>query len=371
MLTLGYYTQMKLRNYFYYCMIMLLVSCKGREHDPLAFVPPVFPETKQVKVTVLNNDFLFRMAYKMADLGDYLILSDYDVQGVIQIFDKKTGDHVRSFGSVGRGPGEFIINPIIQVNEDRSVLYAYEGVNGQNRLRGYYINDVLHKSAPYPFMEQPVSLSIKDGNQYPGIASNFLFWRDKRLFFSSVNHRMELHDSAGKVLSLYDRFPECAKPSETDSSIFRTSYLGAPVALKPDMSRFVVASDLGCIVEIFRVVESNRIEKVTEKRFFRPEYKIIQNAIIHPIDRKTIAGITKLSVTNSQIYARYIGSVYVEGLGHENLNQIAVFDWEGEPICLYVLDWNIYNFVVDAQQNRCYLVGTDAGGEVQLGFFDL
>ena len=117
-----------------------------------------------------------------------------------------------------------------------------------------------------------------------------------------------------------------------------------------------------------KIDESNQIEAIKEKRFFKP----VCDIWVNPIDRKTIYGVGQFSVTNDYIYAKYYGNVYIEGdLDWYDERRIAVFDWEGEPVCLYALDWDVYSFVVDEERNRCYLVGADEEGEVQLGFFDL
>jgi len=159
-------------------------------------------------------------------------------------------------------------------------------------------------------------------------------------------------------------------PPDIDSSGFKLCYsLYTFAALKPDMRKFVTSSYMGCILEIFNIDEKGQIENEIEKHFL-PAYYSDNKYAIGFIDRKTIFGISGFSVTDDYIYANYNGSTYVKG---ERIvsKQLAVFDWEGNPVCLYVLDWDVREFVIDTQRNRCYLVGTDAEDEILLGYFDL
>ena len=81
---------------------------------------------------------------------------------------------------------------------------------------------------------------------------------------------------------------------------------------------------------------------------------------------------SELFCTNDYIYAKYEGMLYVDGnIDVSKHRQLALFDWQGNPVRLYVLDWQVETFVVDSLRNRCYLVGIDENEEILLGFFDL
>ena len=137
------------------------------------------------------------------------------------------------------------------------------------------------------------------------------------------------------------------------------------------MRKFVTTSLLGCILEIFNIDASGQIAKGVEKRFLPPIYKDKKSSIGF-IDRKTILGISAFSATDDFIYALYDGRAYVEDEDAWTFpNQIGVFDWEGNPVCIYVLDWGVRSFVIDEQRNLCYLVGINAEKEILLGSFDL
>jgi len=349
---------------------MLLTACRGQGHD--SFTPPVFPETKQVTVTPLLNDFLFDLPNQIEDMGDYLVIMGYRENRFLHIFKKISGAYVKSFATLGRGPGEMVGGPSIRMSEDKSKLFAYQ--RSSNVYWTYNVENIVNDNQVQPVKAEKVTIFLDEGERHPGTITDYLAWKDKRLFMRNRLHRFEVQDTLGNTLYLYDKYPEVPFEQASDSSHFHNSYLHAVLALKPDMSRFVVASYIGCIMEIFTVDSSGKIEKEIEKRFHPPFFTAIPPSFTNFfVSGKTIKGIQDLSVTDEFIYAKYDGSIYYKDQPERSRrNVIAVFDWSGKPIRRYILDWKkFYNFFVDDQQNRCYLIGEDADDEILLGYFDL
>ena len=87
--------------------LFIAVSCGGSPSD-LKYVAPEFKEILNRSVTVLNDEFLYRSI-------DYVVISDSllitafqtpSTSGYFHIFNKYTGKYLKSFGGIGRGPGE-------------------------------------------------------------------------------------------------------------------------------------------------------------------------------------------------------------------------------------------------------------------------
>ena len=348
------------RHFACCCVILLLAACVGGggggERNPLAFSPPVFPVVKQVTVTPFPGDFLLGNAFAMEDMGDYFIVGTYIDKQFLHVFKKESLTFVKSFGSYGQGPGELNSSPKIRFSEDYSELFLYQCANGRYEYWTYDIENVLHDDRVTPRWQENVVLFRDEGAQYPGYGSNFLAWKDRRLFAGSRMHRFEVQDTLGNTLHLYDGYPE-VRPADTEA--FKRNYLHSSLALKPDMTKFAVASGIGCVMEIFTVDASGKIGKDAEKRF-HPPY----------VNGEQFRGFGDISVTDELIYVSYSGRVYSEDGGSFPVT-IGVFDWSGETICSYVLNWKIYRFFVDTQRNRCYLTGIDESDEVLLGYFDL
>lgn len=357
-------------NYLY--LFFLFTACTVQQKEPFSFEPPVFPKTRQVQVVHLFSNFLFGDPTKMVDLRSHLMVRDFMEERYFHIFEKETGVFIKSFANYGRGPGEFLTYPGMEVSNYLGMLYTYEGANGQNRFRSYKVAEILQKEQLYPIVETAPSFTIKEGDQYTGAVLNFLAWKDKRLFIRNRNYRFEVQDTLGDVRCLYDQYPSSAMPPDVDSSALRWAYSrDAVLALKPDLSKFVTTSKIGCILEVFDIDESGQIEKAAEKRFFPPIYRDVKYNISY-IERETIIGISALFATDDYIYAKYEARRYIEGDMDRSLHKrIALFDWEGSPVCLYVLDWEILCFTIDSQVNLCYIVGVDANEEIQLGYFAL
>ena len=357
------------RTFYFCCAVMLLASCNSQQHDPLAFEPPIFPETKQIIVTHLPNDFLFRLPADIVDLGTHLAVQMYHANGFIHIFDKESGVFVKSFGSRGRGPDEFTIPPTIRTNEDKTELYAFQLFNGMHDYWTYDVRNILEDNLVRPVRKEEIVLYLHEGQQYSSSAQDFLAWQDKRLFDIYHFHRFEIQDTLGNTLYTYNEYPKVRLKEKADSIFFRRSYTSAPIALKPDMSKFVTASHTGCIMEIFDLEASGKMEKIVEKRFFPPIFEAMQGNA-YPVAGETVSGMYDLSATDELIFGMYHGKTFYMD-DRDFINTIAVFDWLGNPVRRYDLNWCIESFVVDAKRNRCYLVGVCADEDVVLGYFDL
>ena len=361
------------RSFYFCCVVMLLAACKGRELDPLAFEPPIFPDTLHRTVTCLHNDFLFDNNSLIHDLGTHILTRTFRANltnHYMHIFDKETGAYVKSFGSDGRGPGEFHMNPRIRINEDGTKLYAFQWFGLQDYW-SYDVATILDDKPVRPVREDRIVLYLDEGKRFPGGTNNFLAWQDKRLFVRNHLHRFEIQDTSGNTLYLCNQYPIIPLKQGSDSTVISSSYVYATLALKPDMTKFVITIPTGCIVEIFDIEASGSIEKTIEKRFFLPILgQDSPSQIPSSVEGESIQGIYELFATDEFIYAKYSGKLYY-GNDKYLTNTIAVFDWLGNPIRLYVLDWNIYHFFVDSQRNRCYLIGIDADDEIPLGYFDL
>ena len=361
------------RCFLYSTVVLFLASCRGQEQNLLDFNPPVFPKTEQKVVSPLFNNFLFKPNGTIEDMGDFMVIKHFYENYYLHLFEKETGAYIKSFGSYGRGPGELLTPPILRSNEDKSKLYAFQCGNGMRDYWTYRIEDIVHERLTLPVREEKITFQPMEGERNPGSAINFLAWQDKRLFERRRLHRFEVYDTIGNVLCLYDKYPTVRLNKVSDTTAFHDSYLSAAIALKPDMSRFVIASNIGCILEIFTVDTSGKIEKETEKRFYPPVFTVNKNLMPdYYISGQTILGIDVLSVTDDFIYAKYFGKKYISGEPESyQTNTIAVFDWYGNPIRCYILDWAIECIFVDAKRNRCYLEGINAEDEILLGYFDL
>ena len=294
------------RHFSYRCVILLLAACSNRKQDPLAFTLPVFPETVQVTVTPASDDFLLGGAFSMDDMGEFFIVRTFINNHFLHIYKKEPLTYIKSFCSYGQGPGELIAQPKIRINNDNSELYLFHYLNGGHDLWRYNVENVLQDEGVMPVKQEKIVLFRNEGSPYPGHGSNFLVWKDKRLFAGSFQHRLEVQDTLGNRLDLYDNYPEV--PYQ-DTIAFKGTYATrSTLALKPDLSRFVIATSVGCIMEIFTVDASGKIEKEIEKRFIPPVYKA-KRGLFDYINGQTINGIFGLSVTD-ELIMRYIAGEY-------------------------------------------------------------
>ena len=96
------------------------ISCK----QEIVYEPPVFPKQQQVEVQVLNEQYLFRYANQPLLYDSLLIVGDLNDEAYICIFNRYSGNLIRSFGRRGNGPGELVTPVGYSVDKEKGFLYV-------------------------------------------------------------------------------------------------------------------------------------------------------------------------------------------------------------------------------------------------------
>ena len=126
--------------FFLFLACFAFVQCKkSAESVDEGYAAPVFPETKEITVECLNDSFIFDIG-GIDQLDTLLICSgktdinDY----VFHLFSKNSGAYIKSFGTIGQGPGE-ILWPVMGYStdqkEDKLHRIGADGSGGQRFQR--------------------------------------------------------------------------------------------------------------------------------------------------------------------------------------------------------------------------------------------
>ena len=89
-----------MQKFIFSIFFLAAVSCKKDIYSEITFNVPVFPDSVEVKTTLLNDTIYTKY---IADIGiykDHLILFTPGEDCMFQLYDKKTGEFIREYASM-------------------------------------------------------------------------------------------------------------------------------------------------------------------------------------------------------------------------------------------------------------------------------
>ena len=106
-------------------ILLAIFGCKNDHYVGITFETPEFKDSVYVKTEIFNDTIYTRMAWGMASYKDYIILLANIDECQFQLYNKETGERVKEFGRLGRGPQEILPVSNFHVNESRGILTSY------------------------------------------------------------------------------------------------------------------------------------------------------------------------------------------------------------------------------------------------------
>ncbi|RNC63796.1 6-bladed beta-propeller [Proteiniphilum sp. X52] len=359
---------MKMNYNYILCVLFILffLQCKNQDDSTDAYFPPVFPETQEVVTKRLNDSFIFDTGL-INFIDTFIICSGKtDInEHPFHLFSKKSGDHVRSFGQIGQGPGEIIL-PVSGFSTDRN----------QNKVFFYDTRQFKLTEYSLYYTENEIAVNTKDYMLPPeirNVRSEMFFSLGNNEFLSAYNNSYDtsyrfIKTNIDDTISTYNQYPKLNEPEEfvrVEHAYFAN--LGR-FATKTDGKKFAHATQGGCILEIFDC--SDRITLLQTKRFFEPVYiPPKRKDTMYPfvqVDPNSIHGITSIACTDKYIY-----TIYSDRRGENEYHQIAAFDWYGDPVKLFSFERGIISFVIEDNDKKGYALMRDPDHDVSLVSFDL
>ena len=342
---------MKYRPYLL-LLLFIVIGCNSNPYDK-EYVAPEFKQILDRSVSVLNDEFLFSYTSYITVVDSLLIMGfrTNSTAGYFHIFNKHTGEYLKSFSGIGRGPGELLNEPSFSRSTDptNKKLYVPKDLNSRS-IVVFDISQAIEKEF-VPFEETNGTL----------VAQGYLHFKDD-IFLATDKHgafRYALVNSASDTIAMYHTYPivtEVDRDDETARFAFYRSMSG--VNIKPDKKKFASITSNGLLIEIFDL-SGDIIELLCLRRYIKPLYKIRSSNAVH-VAVKEMAG-CYFTVTDNYLY----GIMYFE---HDQSN-IWVFDWEGLPIKRYQLDKNVYRIAIDEEAGFAYVQIID--DEPSIGRFPL
>lgn len=337
-------------------LLLINNSCSNTKQE---YREPVFEKSIITNNNVLNKNFVFEMG--TMEVVDTLII--YSGRTTISdkafhLFSKNTGAYLSSFGNIGRGYGEITKSLGFSVDKLKRKMFVFD--SGLDKTVSYSLDKVLAGEIDY-------AKEIKLPKIVTNVSSfKFFYLNNSFLATESYSGRFLICSESDSITSsdYYPLLDEPKKYKKVEHSYYL--YTGC-MSVKPSGDMFVHATRGGCIMEIWNY-DGSSISPLIVKRFFKPNYLSFDRDANYPRVQRNDNdpyGISLLSCTNSYIYARY------NNVPSKFTDKIAVFDWEGNPQRIYVVNEKIYSFTIDDDKKAYVLVENKNDNNIELITFSL
>ena len=329
-------------------VIVISNSCKNNSKNNLEYIEPAFDEVINMDVKVLNGSFVFSN-------GQISVVDTLIIYGgmtnisnkAFHLFSKNTGKYITSFGNIGRAKAEISsAYNRFSIDKERRMMYVYD--LNRAKVVCFSLDKVLLGDNDYAHdIMLPKIVNKTVSNQFIYLKNSFLVGHTSSGRF--------LVCSESDSITCNDFYPSLDEPQEFKNVERQYFFYMGCMAARPDGNLFVYATRSGCIMEIWKNHEKT-ISPYIIKGLFKPEYNSRYREMPAPlvtIKEDAPHGISMLTCSNQHIYA-----IYNDLPGYIS-NKIAVFDWNGKPQKIYIVNKDLGGFDVDEDNNIYALALSD------------
>ena len=354
-------------------IIMVFTSCNSGNNNPLAFIPPDLSKAKDADVIEISKIEKETTHYhKLAVKDSFVVATGSDFEHTQHLFSKKTGEYLKSFAAIGRGPGEFVMGMTyvhFTTGNDSTYYIVHLPLS---TVYTYKVKDIMSHSYPSKFTR----LAPIPGRLVGQLAFSEIIPINDRIIATPGNKRKnnnlyELYDMNGTLLDTFALYPDIVEIKHKEL-ISRKMFEFARIAVRPDGKRMVTGTNYGAYMGIYSL-ENDSITLLTENRYHIPQLYIKLHSrngarTYHRHDYD-ITGFTSVTTSQDRIYAVYYGR---EFSSKDDLYYILEYDWDGNLLKTYRLDREIFDVKYDSKENRLYLLYGDYNeGDFRLGYMEV
>lgn len=289
---------------------------------------------------------------QLAVAGDRLVVLDRSAPKV-HLFALRDGKRLASFGRNGDGPGEFRSARHVQPTDDPDEVWIYDmGLRRMTRLH--------FGSEPAPRVQEVVNLDAGGG-----VFLHPAWLTDTSMVVSGIfprhaEGRLLLARRDGGMIRMLGEAPKHPGATAIPTTVLQHAYEG-PVSVKPDRSRFAIATRQADRLEIFGA-GGERITQVTGSTGFLPVFEVRQReaGVSMAIGGDLRVGYVDLASTDDRIYALFSGQLAADA-GSTSFygREVHVFDWSGHLLHRLRLDDPAFTIAVDPGGTRLYAIRHD------------
>ena len=339
-------------------IFLAAVSCKKDIYSGITFNAPVFPDSVEVKTTLLNDTIYTKY---IADIGiykDYLILFTPGEDYMFQLYDKKTGAKIKDFGELGRGPQQILKIDDISINSQHGILAAFH--QATREIYCFYLDSVIQNQ---PHFMDKINIKHYEDMTFSsalGGMHGFLLCGGKCEVYPG-GARLTLFAKDGQIMDTYDEYPFSSNPKDSIHAGENWRYLWNSHAISPDGSKYAEATEIGGILQTFQV--NDKIRPMSLRGYYKPHFYTKKNQLV--FTKKTQFGFYGLTASDKYLYA-----LSHSGKNDSNLPEkdFQVFDWEGNPVKKYKTDQLLMRLCVDEANAKVYAIVYDNGTQNLVSF---
>jgi len=364
------------KNLLLIVLLIIIAGCNNRE---VLTITDLFDSQEQLSHKMLevkdDADALLSPEILLVE-GNQMLVQTANSPQLFASLDIDSESIVRTWGSVGNGPGEFLF--VLDFYKD----YSGKGINAwdpmSQRLSFYpfekiFSNDTILQptylfggvSATMKSYQEEFFVNVLQLNEtkFLGLGNN----EDKRFTLIDVEHDTKLKTGDFPPAEVKDEMPHLFKIQ---------AYQGA-IRYNQKQNKVAYLSTESEMFEIFTVNDAG-LELVYGNYTSIPKCSMAnidgegEQNIALKIERFTNGrgkGVA-LATSDDKIWVLY--QEFEKGASDDDMdkvmssdaNKIMVFDWDGKPLKMYSLDCMVKSIEYDAQSNRLYAVKSEPDPEI-------
>lgn len=276
-------------------------------------------------------------------VGDYLIVSEKTNGDLLHILDIESEKYVRSTGKNGFGPGEATLVSKLEKGSEHGSFWAYDPE--QKIFSKYYINDSTSKLAKNQLRLGEVIYFVADLNWASD--TTFMAWMvDGNDKYFEVSLQGDTLNTFGTWNSMMDR-------KDIPYNVISTIHQGS-IMVSPDKSKFILAGIARDYIDVLDKTSGKILSirgPVDEIPAFEVDYSQGYPMAAVLSDRVSYFG---SFAGKNLLYALYIGKDYKYISDSYKPNRIFVFDYQGNIVWHYTLDYSLTSFTLDEEDGIIY-----------------
>lgn len=316
-------------------LIAALSACKGDKTISLDSVPTtrLHGEVLAVSPEVSAPRHIYTTR------GALVLFDSQNKEGFLSFFDKRTGERRAAYGTIGRGPGEYLSPRITETQKGLTLSSP-----GGDTYTLEFADSLEITPLPSKFQKET-------------IGSNFIFDVDDSsvIFVKEGVEQLTILDKRSGEQTSKSYYPVniggATNPATLNNTIFQAHY-----AYHEDGRRLFMAYSYHPIIS---VVDVNDYSLVTHTRFDG-----IRNTLESDGENQTyldpVLGYTFTSVSDNYFYALYQNADEATLRKNANEPEVHKYDLSGNFVERYVLDRPVYNFTVEKDDSKIYALSLDA-----------
>jgi hypothetical protein len=337
---------------FVLCLLPLIFnnSCVQKDYKT------VFEKVENVKIILLSDSSTIGIPLDMKVYKEYLFISDFHGDSLIWMYNTNQNKMIKKYAPKGIGPTEFQ-SPIQILNND-SIFIIHN--RGHYTFRKYLFNsdsfefeDIIERNT----ISTDIDMICSIGNKY--VASGRF-----------NEGRYALLDENGSILDFFDEYPNYNK-DEIEIPNF-PKFMFHQTRFTYNKKKKLLASITNHVLEI---LDCSQNIPIRQRQVLLSSYKYTYQvgdgwARAHAAKDNEV-GVQHVASTNEYIYMLYNPNTAINHARNKEylMNEIWIFDWDGNPIYKIIPDMHIICMCVDESKQVVFCIINDP--DPTIAFFKL